>query len=528
MDNKKLLLAPLLIGMALLIHSWFVSYPITINYANDYVFNHISVSYWFGLAFLFPSMYLIAATSKNIYLKWIMTVGIVLALYSTSFYFYRLSTSDSYFYRGLHEFFAHTGNLDSSLPGKVYFQWPAVFVLTNVATTVSGLQLENFEFLMYAIIGIMLATSLFLFTTKPYKNGGFLAAVVFFIGMYYYLNYQFAAFTIAFLFLLLALVLENEKKTSGKLPIIILLFIGMTLSHAYVAVFYIIFLCIKTIISKDKQYRDLFFLTLITYLLYQLTLTNNAIDSYVMQLTQLDTNISGLPGLSITPVVVPIDAIAQRILSIELITTIMICGIGFLILLLKRKTRNFDKAIFLTGLGYFIFGLIFWVLGQRAIPLAFIPVSLGASYLFESKIKKFLAGVFLILIIILFFVPLHGSFFNTYNFSQTKEAYNAEHFMLENYNWTSGGIFVAHSPIIEYFRSNLGLKEAIGTYLESDDFLKVPRFNEYTSILYTVGLENRLSVALASYNYTIESKLHSGDYNIVYDNGASSVYLRVI
>ena len=319
-------------------------------------------------------MYMIAATFENKLLKWIMIVGIVMALYSTSFFFYRLSTSDSLFYRGLHEYFAKTGNLDSSLPGKAYFQWPAVFILTNVATSVSGLELANFEFLMYAIIGILLTTALYVFAAKPYKKGGFLAVVAFFIAMYYYLNYQFAAFTIAFFFLLLLFALENERWTSGKTVIMLLLCIGMTLAHAYVTVFYIIFLLIKTIISRNKQYGRFFFLTLTIYLLYQLTLTNNAIESYIWQLTKLSTEI---PGMAVvTPVTVPIDAVAQKVLSAILIITVAICVIGVTILLIKRKTRNLDKAIFLTGLGYFVFGLAFWVLGSRAIPIAFIPVSL--------------------------------------------------------------------------------------------------------------------------------------------------------
>ncbi len=303
---------------------------------------------------------------------------------------------------------------------------------------------------MYAIIGVMLTTALFIFATKKYQRGGFLAVVVFFIAMYYYLNYQFSPFTIAFLFLLLALSFEGEKWTLGRMPIILILFVGMTLSHSYVAVFYVIFLAIKTIIRRNTQNRNLFFLFLTIYLLYQLTLTNNALNTYVQQITKLDTNVSGMAGLSITPVLVPIDAIAQRILSAILVITVAISAIGFLILLIKRKTRDFDKAIFLTGLGYFVFGLVFWVLGPRAIPLAFIPVSLGVSYLFETKFKKFLTGLFLILLILLVFMPLHGSFLKGIDFSQTDNAYNAENFMLEKYSWATGGSVLMHGPVSDY------------------------------------------------------------------------------
>ncbi len=105
MDKKKLLFVPLFVGLTLLIWSWFASYPLSVGSANDFVFKHMSLLYWFSLVLLFPSMYLIAATFKNNLLKWIMVVGIVLLLYSIFFFYNRLATSDSLFFRGLNEYF---------------------------------------------------------------------------------------------------------------------------------------------------------------------------------------------------------------------------------------------------------------------------------------------------------------------------------------------------------------------------------------------------------------------------------------
>ena len=526
MNKKNFLIVPLSVGLILLVYSWFASYPLSVGPVNDFVFNHVSIFYWLSLVLLFPSMYLIAATFKNTLLKWIMVVGIVLLLYSIFFFYNRLATSDSLFFRGLNEYFLETGNLDSSIPGKGYFQWPAVFLFTKIATSVSGLELASFEFLMYAIIGVILTTALFIFATKQYKSGGFLAVIAFFIAMYYYLNYQFSPFTLAFLFLLLALAFEGEKWTLGRMPIILILFVGMTLSHSYVAVFYVIFLAIKTIIRRNTQNRNLFFLFLTIYLLYQLTLTNNALNTYVQQITKLDTNVSGMAGLSITPVLVPIDAIAQRVLSAILIITVAISAIGFLILLIKRKTRDFDKAIFLTGLGYFVFGLVFWVLGPRAIPLAFIPVSLGISYLFETKFKKFLTALFLILLILLVFMPLHGSFLKGIDFSQTDNAYHAENFMLEKYSWTKGGTVLMHGPVSDYVFSRLGSDELSGTFIQRDDTTNFASLNDYSGILYTAGLGQRLNSALSIENFTVDKTVNSGNYNVVYNNGLSFILLK--
>lgn len=88
-------------------------------------------------------MFMIAATSKNAYLKWLMTVGIVMTLYSITYFYALVPTSDSNYYRGLNEYFQMTKNLDFSISGKTYFQWPGFFLLTNIATSVSGLELTS-------------------------------------------------------------------------------------------------------------------------------------------------------------------------------------------------------------------------------------------------------------------------------------------------------------------------------------------------------------------------------------------------
>lgn len=525
MGKYNLLFGPFFIGLALITYSWFISYPISLSSANDYNFYHISTIYWIGLGLLLASSYLIAVTFNSNLLKWVMTVCVVLAMYSTSFFFNYLSTSDALFYRGLNEYFLRTENLDSSLPGKGYLQWPAIFLFTNAATLISGLSLTDFEFLMYAVIGIMLTTALYLYAVKRFKNGGFLAVIAFFIAMYYYLNYQFAAFTIAFFFLILAFALEPETWSSGKMLLMLFLFAGMTLSHAYVAVFYIIFLCIKTILKRDKQYRKLFLITLTVYFLYQITLTNNALNSYVQQLTKLDTDVSGISGLSVTPVIIPIDVVAQRVLSVVLVVTLAVCSIGFLLLFIKRKLTPFDKAIFFTGIGYFLFGLAFWVLGPRAIPLAFIPVSLGVAYLFETRFKKYVVAIFLVVLVLTVFMPMHNSFMKGVDFSQTEDASNAAQFMLERYNWSRSGAILAHGPVAEYFFSNLGLIETSKTYIQHDRTMQYPLFERYSSIFYTRGLEQVLSNNFADYNYSV-SQFDDANLDIVYDNGISLIFLR--
>lgn len=493
-----------------MIYSWYVSYPLSVNSVDDFVFNHLSIWYWFSLSLLLASMYMIAVTFENKFLKWIMIVGIVMAMYSTSYFYYRLSTPDSNFYRGLLEYFTKTRNLDFSQPGKWYFQWPAFFILSDIATCVSGLELANFEFLMYAIIGFLLTTTLYIYASKAYKNGGFLAVVAFFIAMFFYLNYQFAAFTIAFSLSLLLFTLDTRRWTSSIILTMLVLFTSITLTHAYIAVFFIIFLLIKSIISRSKQHGMFFLLTSIIYLVYQIISTNIAFANYIWYWINEPTEIFYVA--KVIPVSVPIDIIAQKSTVAILITTVTICVAGFIILLIKRKMRDLDKAIaiFLTGAGYFGIGIMLYLQGSRAISLAFIPVSLGASYLFETRFKPYLKSLFLVLLILFSFIPLHMAFNPSDIFFQTRESYRAENFFIDHYNWTKPNFILANFRVANYFESKL---------TGNAHFSADPRtIKEVDTIFYTVGLGLQMQD-----DYTIEKIINDERLNVIYSSGFSIV-----
>lgn len=487
-----------------------MSYPLSVNSVDDFVFNHLSILYWFSLSLLLASMYMIAVTFENKFLRWIMTVGIVMAMYSTSYFYYSLSTADANLFGGLNEYFAKARILDFSQVGKSYFQWPAFFILTDIATSVSGLELANFEFLMYTIIGFLLTTTLYIYASKAYKNGGFLAVVAFFIAMFSFLNFQFVAFTIAFGLLLLLLTLDTQRWNSSMILTMLVLFTSMTLTHAFVPLFFVIFLLIKSIISRNKQYGVFFLLTLIIYLVYQITSTNNALESYIRLMQSFSTEIPRMVGVK--PVFVPIDAIAQKFFVAILITTVTICVAGFIILLIKRKMRDLDKAVFLTGAVYFGLGVMLWVLGSRAIPLAFIPVSLGASYLFGTRFKPYLKSFFLVLLILFSFISLHASFANEI-FVRTKESYTAENFFIDH--WTNRSFTLANWWVADYFESKLTLR----AYAFSRDPLMI---KEVDTIFYTVTL----GLQMRDFNYTIEKIINEERLNVVYSSGSSIVATR--
>jgi hypothetical protein len=178
--------------------------------------------------------------------------------------------------------------------------------------------------------------------------------------------------------------------------------------------------------------------------------------------------------------------------------------------------RDLDKAIFLTGVIYSVSGIIFFTLGSRAIPIVFIPISMGASYLLKSRFKPYVQSVFLVLLILFAFIPLHNSFSTSQIMFQTKEAYQTENFFIGYYNWTKPSLILAHYRVITYLRT----KQPSLVSFEDDVYSPLfPRLKEYDCIVYTVGL----GINLLRYNYTTDRMLHEEKLNMIYNNGFSYI-----
>ena len=460
-------------------------------------------------------MYMISVASKNNYLKWIMTVGIVLTMYSVSYFYYLLPGSDSVYFRGMHEYFNETKSLDFSVPGKEYFQWPSIFILTNIATSISGLELANLEFIIYTLLGFLLATTLYIYASKVHRNGGFITVIVYFLAMRYYLNYQFVPFTMALVLLFLLFILDTKRKSPGVVLTMFVLFVTMTITHLFTPLFFVIYLLLRYIINRSKQYVQFFLLTLTTWIMFQITYAYISFDGSIWILINRSTEVSLLDLATANPVSVPIDAISQSISTAILVISILICVIGSIVMLIRRKIRGSDWAIFITAVGYFSLGIVIYVLGSRAIPLAFIPVSLGAAYIFESRFRKYLVSLVLILLILFSFIPLHSAFSKNDIMFQTKEAYMAENFFVENYNWADRSIVFANFRVVTYFASKL-IDNPLLRW-------KYQTLNETDTIFYTIGL----GLYLSQYNDTLVRILHEETSNLVYTNGFSMIITKV-
>jgi hypothetical protein len=508
-----LLIFPALVGLLLLIYSWYISYPVSIKNVNDSIFNHISPLYWISLPLLLTSMLLIALTTKNDYLKWIMTFGIIIVMYSSLFFYFMLPTSDSQYFRGLNEFLKQTQTLDANLSGKAYFQWPLFFVFTYIGTSITGLHLVNFEFLCYVVIAFLMASSMFIYSSRLFRTGGFLLAIAFYIAMFYYLNFQFAPFSIAFGILFLIIALDSGNRNIGSIIITIVLFAGMALMHEYVPLFFILYLFARFLISRDRHYEFLLLISSVVYFVVETTLARGGFFTSFVTATRLPTDLPITVSSTLKPVRVPIDVIAQFFSTTTLIMIVGLCVTGFLFLLAKRKIRRIDVAILFAGAAWTSSGVFLYTLGPRAIPLAFLPFALGIPFIFQTRFRKLLIAAFLILLVIFTSIPIHLSFYNDTIQYQTMGSYTADNFLINHYNWAKPPLAFA-----EYFESQyLGNKMSNLARVSQDTEI----INKSDIIVYDIALQNELKG-----HFDIQNSLNVEKMDVIYDSSISKLILR--
>lgn len=516
LEKNRLLLLPFFIGLALLIYSWYLTYPVYTISANDYVFHHVSILYWLSLPLLLGSMFLIAITTKSNFLKWILSIGIVLTFFSLYYFYSMMPTVDSQYFRGLIEYFIKTKNLDASQLNHQYYEWPAYFVLADILTLVSGLSIASYQFLLFAIICIMLATVLHVYTSKR-NMAGIITVTAFFISLVYFLDLQAVPFSLALALLFLVFMLETQQKNTAVIVSMIVLYVALLLTHLFVPLFFVLYLLVRGLIEKNKQtrnqYRNFFLLALVSYFLLQLTMAKFSFEQVVVGILYTPTDYSSIASATVSTLPNSTDIIAQFFSRTVVVATIITGIVGLVFMLIKRKTNTLDKAILLAGIAYSGLGIVLNTIGFRALALVFIPISLGAAFLFKGKLKPFLAGLFLVLLILFLFVPLHTSFATQVTF-QTREAYVAENFFLNHFHWESSSFVVTDFWTASYLTTKTSSYEYIYTTLNTGARPDV--------VLWTPQM---VSSGLA--NYSSMQSLSEGErLNLVYNDGNSYVLTK--
>jgi len=519
LSKEKLVFIVLIIGLFLIFYSWYISYPIVVNSPSDVVPNHIFPLFWLGLSIVCSTLYILAMWSKKNSLKIIATLGIIIFIYSSAYFFWFMPGSDSHYFRGLNENFIETGDLNFNEAYHSYYQWPLFFVLNKIAYII-GLDLRFFEFVLFGLFGFLYGASLYSLFHKSSRDGTCFAVLSYFIMMWWYIDYQYVPFSLGFGFLLILFMLDKrENKNSATILSMLILFASLTLTHSFLPVFFISYAFIKYILlSRDRSHVNIFLMTLIIYFTVLTFRAVEFLELSVKALIGFGSDVYGrLAQTMFVEATIPIHELAQMMSRSIFVITGLVAAIGFVILLLKRKLGYTNLALFLSGGAYALASAVLPILGTRAFAIIVIPLSFGVTYFQKTKYKKYFQYLFLIIIILFAFMPLHSSFTLTKRQVpfQTEPDYQAANFWINYYQPIERSLMVAD------FRTEWYLFPKVRSY--NVTFEGGYEIEDYDCILYTVGLEKEF----LRQNYTAESLIQKmNEYNVFYSSGRSQILVK--
>jgi len=252
--------------------------------------------------------------------------------------------------------------------------------------------------------------------------------------MYSFLNYQWVPQTLALVYFLILVfisfyLLSDSQKIKWNF-IIILIFIPLTFTHAFIPVIFISFFCI---LAFKKKYLLQIFLTILSiYLIVTVFYVTTFLHIYILTFQQ---SIIGFGKEYVNTISssfrAPEDILSQIIsfsnrLNIPMVWILSI--FGTIMLFFKKKIDFVLIALGSAGGIYLFIGIFYSILGLRAAQILFIPLTIGFMF-FISKWKKPTIALVIVILILAVFGPMRMSYSNTQ--FQTYEETNACDFLVD-------------------------------------------------------------------------------------------------
>jgi len=464
------------------------------NSQFDFVFNHVSVIYWLSLPFIYVVLFAIVLRLENKVARLFALFGIVLAMQSMIYFYYRIPGSDSQSIRGLTEYFSNTGDLNPSRRGSSYFQWPSLFILEKSASLVPGLSLSSVEFTLFTVILFFYVAVLYLFATRYDGSNAHLFMIGFFIMAPYVFGFQLVPFFVSMNILFLMFLLQSTTESYQTTILTLILFISVCLTHALVPLFFILYTLVR---AGEKARREFFLkLSLIELIIYFAVSTAVAPIFFVQSVQNLSNVLSSTYGKILEQTltagrVAPrpmIDILAQMFSRSVAIGTASVLGVGFIILAMKNKLKHSDLAILFAASAYAVVGFVLPILGERSWIVLAAVLSIGAVY-YAGRYAKWFKIALLCFLLLSIFTQISSSFLDTQTFFQTRAEYQSANFFLENVRLVS----FPNQPVtaLSHFRTvTYLLAKGGGDVVYKSDFSEGFPANLSTNdyILYTVGL----------------------------------------
>jgi hypothetical protein len=522
-----------LIGFILITISWYYTYPIHISPIDEVAFSQFFPSLWPGIIFCSIGIFLIGYYTKNKIVQVVFCCFSPLLLYITPFFYSYLSQSDSGSVRSMFLIFQKV-NVNPHVVS--YFEFPNFFVLNEILHQAVGVDEKGIAFISYALYGVLLALFLFLIFSKlmgqKYNQISFLLVIIYFIGMFSFLNYQWVPQTLAlvyfFLFVFISTYLFSEPLSVEWKFLILFIFLSLVFSHPFIPLVALLFF---GILSIKKRYLVQLFLFIITiYIFFTLYYSMINFDHYVEALRQ---SILGFGREYTTSVsrsfIQPEDTMSQFISNINRIRIPLIyvfASIGTLFLLFKRKIGFHLQALFFAGGIYLVTGIFYSILGLRTLQILFVPLTIGFTFFIFKWKKLTLFVIFIILISAVF-----GSIRMAYNETQfqTDGEAKACNFLADNFTTVENVSRVATNQVDYGYFTNIYfyLKNAYPNVKRpgEKDFFNL--FNKSMNINDYIIYNSNLGKEILTYGTTMDRLLillkDLTMYNKIYDCGQTYI-----
>jgi hypothetical protein len=512
---EKVLYIILFFGGIIFIYSWMNSYPVSFESPYLFIFNNFSPYYWISLPIITGSIYLLINSSINENLKWFLSVLTFIIIYSSAFFHYIVPSSDANSFLGLTDNLLKTGDMSTS-EVKSYYQWPLFFILNSITINVLNIDISTSTHIVYLVISLIISSGIYIYS-KNHGEEGYFSIISFLIILYYFINYQWAPYTVSIIPLFLIIYLDDKITTFDGGIVNILIFLSLCYYHLITPLLIIIYYFFVFILTRNRKYINLFLLTFLIYILIQSYGVN--FELYVQKITEIYLfEIQRTIGQTqvITSTERPIiDQLAQNISRIIIPLTSIFTVVGLFFVYRQKKLKYRDYALLLTGmifsptllLSFQSYPSIFW----RAIPVSFLPISLGASAL-TKKYSKVIKPIFLAFVILFTFVLIHDSMYDRQVFVVTENEYKEANFLLDNLNYKRRNKILSHFRFMTYLRVREG--DRLALFYDTSE--SIENVDYYSYIIYSIGLGK----TYLQNGYTIEESYQKLEQsNIIFSSG---------
>ncbi len=453
----------LFVGIILILTSWIYSYPIQHSSIQEKTIFQFFPSLWPGIIFCSIGLFFLGYYKKGKGIQALCSAAFPIIIYVFTFFFSYAPSSDSGSVRAMFYVFQKTGINSEIIP---YFEFPSIFTFNEIIHLLLQTDESGTAVLSIIFYGLLLGLFLYLFLDDQRNRFNkqlmpFILVFTYFLGMYSFLNFQWAPQTLALVYFFILLFLTSKLIGDHRHKFweftLFIFFIAFFFTHAILPIIFLLFFAIVIIKKRNLTFTFVILTSfLLVFTLYYLNVHFNIyVQTFQQSISGFGNEYVSVVSRSLGSTTTFLNSIISMVNRFRIPFIWLLSFIGVIILFFRKKMHSFFISLGFAGGLYLMIGALFSILGMRATQIFFIPVSSGITYFF-TKWKKISIIIFTLLLILSVFGPMRIAYNNT-QFHTHEEVISCD-FLATNINDDS----INH---IALSQSNNGYYKTIYRYL---------------------------------------------------------------